>query len=99
MYNRSEIMKAAHQLRNSTNAQYKKEYNAFVAAHGEETAKRLGWDRKMTMAEALRAVWADAKFAAVHTNPKEALFLLKMKDRWTQEDHELARRLSQAIAA
>jgi len=98
-YNRSEIMKAAHKIRNEANAESKRMYDEFVSYYGEEKAKRFGYDRTMSLSAALRMAWTDAKFDAMHADPQEALFLLNMKDRWSELDFDLARNLERRIAA
>jgi len=52
----------------------------------------------ITMANALRMAWAEAKRKANET-PADRLFYLNMKDRWTDEDFELARELKRQIVA
>ena len=96
-YNLSEIMKAAHQIRNSVNADYKKDYDRFVSYYGEAEAKRLGYCRMMSMSQALRMAWTDAKFDAMYADPETALFELKMQDRWSELDFDLARKLERRI--
>ena len=88
MYNKSEIMKAA------------------WAMHRENVEAVRRWPAKArqeklanSFSTCLKMAWAIAKQAIENpADPKEQLFLLKMKDRWDNSDFELARELEAKIA-
>ena len=84
-YNKSKIMKRAHEIRKTICKENIKVNGVWVPV-------------RFTMSEALRMAWQEAKIQA-NSDPQRDLFILEMKDRWDESDFDYARQLRQQISA
>ena len=89
-YSKSEIMKAAWEMHRQTVKDTRR---------WPEAARKAKLATSFSIA--LKIAWANAKAQATATKQglENMLFTLKMKDRWNNEDFDLARELERKIAA
>lgn len=99
-YNLSIIMKRAHSAVRASKSAYadKLAANAREVKRGfitEEVARR-NLPKVLSLSEALRMAWGEAK-KETNTTDEDRLFILKMKDRWSRDDFQYAAELERRI--